>query len=104
MACSPPQNPAGRKHQTDMRLTINAIFHISPPFEFGREGAGAHAKFFNDKFNQPTLSESFSHLPEDAFECGARDALVSPVWLLMISNSVEQYARSGREPAESDLS
>jgi uncharacterized protein len=50
----------------------------NPSIEFDQGEADAYAKFFYDSFNPLTHLESFSHLPEITFECGAQDTLVPP--------------------------
>jgi dienelactone hydrolase len=49
-----------------------------PSIEFAQGEADTYAKFFYDRFNPLTHLESFSHLPEITFECGAQDTLVPP--------------------------
>jgi dienelactone hydrolase len=52
--------------------------YADPSVDFAQGEADAYAKFFYDRFNPLTRLESFSHLPEITFECGARDTLVPP--------------------------
>jgi dienelactone hydrolase len=50
----------------------------NPEIEFAQGEPDAYARFFYDRFNPLTHLESYAHLPEMAFECGAQDTLVPP--------------------------
>jgi uncharacterized protein len=50
----------------------------NPEIEFAQGEPDAYARFFYDRFNPMTNLESYAHLPEMPFECGAQDTLVPP--------------------------
>jgi len=69
----------------------------NPSIEFAQGEADSYAKFFYDRFNPLTHLESFSHLPEITFECGAQDTLVPPDGALRFQKALNSmYGQDAR--------
>jgi uncharacterized protein len=70
---------------------------VNPSIEFAQGEADTYAKFFYDRFNPLTHLESFSHLPEITFECGAQDTLVPPDGALRFQKALNSmYGQDAR--------